>query len=94
MTFIQALQTLRQKLTASDTSIDIDDIALHAIFEDIVLEQVADLLDEETIDTISEMDTWADIESTLQNKVSNYDDVLEKSIAQAVDEFENDTLEA
>jgi len=94
MTFIQALQTLTQKITALDTNFEVDQITLHAIFEDIVLEQAVDKLDEAAIDELSSYDSWADIEQLLQKKVDDYPALLELAIAQAVMEYQNDTLDS
>jgi hypothetical protein len=94
MTFIQALQTLKQKLSELDGDLEMDEIALHAIFEDIVLEQAADKLDEEAIDQLSSYDSWADIEQLLQKKVADYPALLELAIAQALSEYQEDSLDS
>lgn len=93
MTFIEALQIITEKIKSIDPSFEVDQISLHAIFEDIVLEQAAEMLDEDTIDSLAEMDSRLDIEKVLQKKVPDYDKLLEKSIDQAMSEREDDSIE-
>lgn len=94
MTFIQALQILTQKINALDADFEIDQITLHAIFEDIVLEQAAGKLDEVTVDQLSTYDSWADIEQLLQKKMDDYPTLLQWAIAQAISEYQEDSLDS
>lgn len=92
-TLAEALPIARSHIITSDPSADIDDVMLHGILEDIIIENAAPFLSENSVEFIESMDSWSAIEALLQKELQNYPQILEDSITQLVTEYQDDDLE-
>ena len=91
-TLTESLPIVRSKIVALDPSADIDDVMLHGLLEDIVIENVAPFLSENSVNFIESMDSRSAIEALLQKELTNYPQILDTSVTQLVDEYQHDDL--
>ena len=91
-TLAEALPIVRSKIIALDAGADIDDIMLHGVLEDILIENAAPFLSENAVNFIESMDSRSAIEALLQKELTNYPQILDTSVTQLVDEYQHDDL--